>query len=165
MDSRAHLRMVLAGVPTGVTIYVTMFITFGIIGGVGPEPDGLIFEAPGQTEKLVAVYTEIEPLPRIITQPGLMIAGLMGFGTLHALVYHSISPAWPVGLRARTLRFAGLLFVLKYGFFEFWTPFSLFGEPVYIVALELVFWAIIALANAIVVVGIMESDRLDAVFS
>jgi hypothetical protein len=41
-------------------------------------------------------------------------------------------------------------------FWEFFTPFNQFGEPVELIALELCFWAVIALADGLTIAGIME---------
>jgi hypothetical protein len=42
---------------------------------------------------------------------------------------------------------AGLLFALCYLFWEFFTPFNQFAEPLPLIMLELAFWAIVALAE------------------
>jgi hypothetical protein len=44
---------------------------------------------------------------------------------------------------------------LSYLFFEFVGPFNLLGEPLALVALELSFWALAALAEAFVIVWIL----------
>lgn len=50
----------------------------------------------------------------------------------------------------------GTVFVLSYVFFEFFTPFNLFWEPLPLVAVELGFWAVVAAAEALTIVGVME---------
>ena len=47
-------------------------------------------------------------------------------------------------------------------FWEFFTPFNQFGEPLPLVALELGFWAIIALAEAFVIAAILEPRKARA---
>jgi hypothetical protein len=44
-------------------------------------------------------------------------------------------------------------------FWEFFTPFNQFGEPIYLIALQLVFWAFIALADGFAISMIMGKDR------
>jgi hypothetical protein len=39
---------------------------------------------------------------------------------------------------------------------EFFTPFNLFGEPLPLIGLELVFWATIAFAEAFVIASVFE---------
>jgi hypothetical protein len=41
-------------------------------------------------------------------------------------------------------------------FWEFFTPFNQFGEPLPLLALELSFWALIALAEAFTIAFVME---------
>ena len=39
---------------------------------------------------------------------------------------------------------------------EFFTPFNLFGEPLLLIGLELVFWATIAFAEAFIIASVFE---------
>jgi hypothetical protein len=84
----------------------------------------------------------------------------MLFGIGHAFIYRWLSPAWPKGLMKRALRFAGLQFFMAFLFWEFFTPFNQFGEPLPLIALELSFWAAIAIAEALVIAAIIDSDAL-----
>jgi hypothetical protein len=56
----------------------------------------------------------------------------------------------------RALRLAGLLFFMTYLFWEFFTPYNQFGEPLPLIALELGFWALIALSEAFAIAIVME---------
>jgi hypothetical protein len=49
-----------------------------------------------------------------------------------------------------------MLFFMIFLFWEFFTPFNQFGEPLQLVALELVFWAAIAAAEAFVIAAVIE---------
>jgi hypothetical protein len=59
----------------------------------------------------------------------------------------------------RTL-LAGLLFFL---FWEFFTPFNQFGEPFPLIALELAFWAAIALAESFAIAGVFERKNSESI--
>lgn len=52
-----------------------------------------------------------------------------------------------------------LLFVMTFLFWEFFTPFNQFGEPVPLIALELTFWGVIALAEGFALAGVFEDGR------
>jgi len=78
------------------------------------------------------------------------------FGIVHAFIYRSISVAWPSGVLPRALRFAGLVFFMTFAFWEFFTPFNQFGEPWPLIALELLFWAIIAACEAFAIAFVLE---------
>jgi hypothetical protein len=82
--------------------------------------------------------------------------GIFFFGIVHAYIYRWISPAWPRGFVNRALYFSLLVFVMTFVFWEFFTPFNQFGEPVGLIAIELGFWAVIALADGLAIAGIME---------
>lgn len=45
-----------------------------------------------------------------------------------------------------------------YLFWEFFAPFNQFGEPLPLIALELSFWALIALAWAFAIAFVMERE-------
>lgn len=149
------LKTILAGIAGGITFNLAMLLTFRGIG-FGWDGQGILITSAMQSPKLVAVWTSLEPLPMIVANPAPIIAGLVLFGIGHAFVYRWLSPAWPAGIRPRALRFAGLHFFLTFLFWEFFTPFNQFGEPLPLVALELSFWAIIALAEAFVIAAILE---------
>ncbi len=85
--------------------------------------------------------------------------GIRAFGVAHAYLYRWISPAWPAGVPRRALSFALLVFVMTFLFWEFFTPFNQFGEPVSLIAIELCFWAVIALADGFAISAIIERGR------
>ena len=121
---------------------------------------------PGATQRehsttnslLIAVWTELEPLPKVYADPLPIILGLLLFWVIHASVYQSVGQAWPEGVIPRATRFAGILFGIGFLFWEFFTPFNLFGEPILLIGLELLFWAIIAGTEAISIAAVFESN-------
>jgi hypothetical protein len=60
---------------------------------------------------------------------------------------------------SRAARLAGLVFVLSFLFWEFFTPYNQFGEPLPLIVLELTFWAIIAAADGLAIAAVMEWGR------
>jgi hypothetical protein len=82
--------------------------------------------------------------------------GLFLFGVVHAFIYRWLAPHWPPGLFPRACRLALLVFLLSFLFWEFFTPFNQFGEPFPLIALELCFWALIALAEALALAAVFE---------
>lgn len=149
-------RTVLAGIAGGVTLNATMVLTFRVVG-FGWNGGGILLDPSIQSSKLVAVWTGLEPLPKVYADPAPIVLGLLGFGIAHAVVYRSVAPAWPAGIVPRAVRFAGVLFVVGFAFWEFFTPFNLFGEPLLLVGLELVSWSVIAVAEAIAIAAVFES--------
>lgn len=135
---------------------LAMLATFRLMG-FGIHGDGILMDPSLQSGKLIAVWSEIEPLPLVVDRPLPIIVGIMAFGVIHAYIYHWICPAWPGGTLRRGLYFSLLVFIMTFLFWEFFTPFNLFGEPLLLIALELLFWAIIALADGIVIAWIMET--------
>jgi hypothetical protein len=149
------IRTALAGVAGGMAMNVTMLLTFRLLG-FGWTGNGILVNPDLQSSKLIAVWKEIEPLPLVVAKPSPIIVGIILFGVIHAFVYRWLSPAWPSGVLRRGLRMAGLIFLLVFLFWEFFTPFNLFGEPLLLIGLELVFWALIALADGLAIAIVME---------
>jgi hypothetical protein len=54
---------------------------------------------------------------------------------------------------------AALVFFLSFLFWEFFTPFNQFGEPLPLIGLELIFWATIAIAEAFVIAAVFERKK------
>ena len=148
-------KTLLAGLAGGAAMNLAMLLTFRAIG-FGWNGQGILITSPIQSHKLIAVWTEIEPLPLVVNTPLPVIAGMMLFGVGHAFIYRIISTGWPEGVLPRALRFSGMIFFMTYLFWEFFTPFNQFGEPLPLIALELLFWAIIAISEAFTITWIME---------
>jgi hypothetical protein len=151
------LRIILAGIDGGFAMNIVMLLTFRLIG-FGWNGKGILLNPDVQSEKLIAVWTEIEPIPLVINNPAPIIIGIILFGIIHAFVYCWVSPAWPDGIVSRAMRMSILIFILVFSFWEFFTPFNMFGEPLPLIGLELLFWAIIALADGFVIAFIIEKE-------
>ena len=152
------MKTLLAGLAGGMAMNLAMLLTFRGIG-FGWDGQGILLTSPMQSEKLIAVWTKLEPLPLVAFDPAPIIVGLLLFGVGHAYLYKWLAVSWPRGVAARALRFAGLIFFMTYLFWEFFTPFNQFGEPLPLIALELSFWALIALAEAFAIAFVMEWKR------
>ncbi len=149
------LRTIFAGLAGGFAMNIALLLTFRLIG-FGDGTRGVLLNPSLQSEKLIAVWTRIVPLPVIVTHPFQMALVLTGLAIVHTFVYRWLAPAWPRGIFGRGGRMALLLFVLGFLFFEIFTPFNLFREPLPLVMLELAFWAIVAIAESFTIAWIME---------
>lgn len=149
------MRAFIAGLAGGVTINLVMLLTFRAIG-FGWNGGGILLTSPMQSKKLIAVWTQLEPLPLVVSHPVPIIVGLFFFSIGYAFIYKWLSIAWPQGVVPRALRLGGLLFFMTFLFWEFFTPFNQFGEPLPLVCLELFFWALIAMAAAFAIVFVIE---------
>jgi len=152
------MRTLVAGLAGGLAMNLTMLLTFRLIG-FGWNGGGILLDPKLQSQKLIAVWTSLEPIPLVVANPFPIIGGLMLFGIGHAFIYKWLSVSWPVGILPRALRLAGLIFFMTFLFWEFFTPFNQFGEPLALIALELSFWLLIALAEAFAVVSVIETGK------
>lgn len=140
-------KMLLTAAAGWLAMSLTMLVTFRGIG-FGWHGHGLLLDPRWQCPKLIAVWTQLEPLPLIIARPPIIIFGLYLFAFAHAVIYRTQAAHWPSGVTTRALRLAALIFLVCYCFWEFFTPFNQFGEPLPLIGLELVFWALVALAES-----------------
>ncbi|WP_449257661.1 hypothetical protein [Chlorobium limicola] len=152
-------KTIIAGLAGGMAMNAAMLLTFRTLG-FGWDGKGILLASPMQSHKLIAVWTEIEPLPLVVTSPLPIILGLLLFAVGHAYIYRSIAVAWPAGFLPRAIRMSGLIFFMTYLFWEFFTPFNQFGEPLPLIALELSFWAVIAAAEGAAIAWVMERSPL-----
>ncbi len=148
-------KTILAGLLGGIALNLAMLLTFRLIG-FGWDGDGILVDPSVQSHKLIAVWTQMEPIPLVISNPAPIIVGLILFGIGHAFIYRWLAPAWPPGIMARGTRLATLVFFFSFLFFEFFTPFNMFGEPISLIGLELTFWAVVALAEAFTIAAVLE---------
>lgn len=149
-----HGTTILAGIAGGVAMNLAMLMTFRLMG-FGWNGKGFLLESPMQSRKLIAVWTEMEPIPLVVRSPVPIILGMILFGIIHAYIFRWLSPVWKGSVLKQGGQFAGLLFLMTFLFWEFFTPFNLFSEPLPLIALELIFWAFIAMADGLVIAGIM----------
>jgi len=148
-------KALLAELAGGLALNLVMVLTFQLIG-FGWNGGGILLDPSIQSRKLIAVWTQIEPIPLVVSRPAPIVIGLMVFGIGHAFIYRWLAPAWPPGIKARAWRMAALIFFLSFLFWEFFTPFNQLGEPLPLIGLELMFWATIALAEALAIATVFE---------
>ena len=106
-------RTLLAGLLGGLVLNLVMLLTFRLLG-FGWEGGGILLDPSIQSPKLIALWTQIEPIPLVVSNPAPIIAGLFLFGICHAFIYQWLAPAWPQGIKARALRMASLVFFLSF---------------------------------------------------
>lgn len=154
-------KTVLAGLAGGIAMNVVMLLTFRLLG-FGWNGGGILLDSSIQSRKLIAVWTEIEPIPLVVDTPLPIMLGIVFFGVFHAWLYRRLAPQWPPGVLRRGMRFGAIVFVMTFLFWEFFTPFNMFGEPLRLIALELVFWACIAAADGLAISVVMERGTEEA---
>lgn len=107
----------------------------------------------GQSQKLINVWTVWEPLPRITQMPSApMLVGFLVFTLLHVLVYVRFASLLPGrSWFGKGLSLAAGIWVFQYGYFEFFTPFNQYHEPLHLIAYEMLLQGAMALVEGLVV--------------
>lgn len=108
-------RTIAAGLAGGIALNLGMVLTFRL-AGFGWRGGGILLDSTRQSQKLIAVWTQLEPLPLVVTRPVLIAEGLLLFGLVYAIIYRWLAPAWPPGAVPRGLRLAALVFGLSFLF-------------------------------------------------
>jgi hypothetical protein len=98
MHPRSSIRRTLAaGLAGGVAFVLGTFVTFAQLSGSRRGEEGLLFDPDTQSAKVIAVWKQLEPLPRVIESPAVILVGMVAFGIAYAFVYRSVAAAWPAG--------------------------------------------------------------------
>ena len=139
------IRAGLAGLIGALVSSIVAALMFQVIG------NGIIFDPNIQSPKLIAVWEEYEPLPLMITSIFIFLIGWLIIGIIHGLIFEFIIEGLPKDVLKRGLSFSLVLWAIMHVFFEFFTPFNLFGEPLYLVAFELLLWSAVDIANGLVI--------------
>ena len=98
-----------------------------------------------QSAKMTAIF-EMNPPPRIATDPWLLPVAFLVVGSIHALVFACIRRGLPEGRIAAGAAFGIVAWALFTPWFEFYIPWNLMIEPTALVLLEMGIWLGIMLA-------------------
>jgi len=124
------------GIGIPIVSILHMFMLFGLF--MNPLSKEIIFSNElGQSEKLVNVWNTLEPVPSLQSlAPGLLITPAI-FCILFAVLYDSIPGSTKL---KKGFSFGIIWWTTVSVFFELFTPFGLFGEPLHLLGYELFLW-------------------------
>jgi hypothetical protein len=151
-------RTLVAGLAGGIAFVLGTFVTFAQLSGSRRGDEGLLFDPDTQHEKVIAVWKQLEPLPRVIETPAVILVGMIAFGIAYAFVYRSVASAWPAGIHRRAWRLA-LVIWLASVFSEFMGPFNVLHQPLSLSVVAWGFWAVSAVAEAYTLVYVLDRGR------
>jgi hypothetical protein len=135
-----------------------MLLLFGLF--MNPVSEEIIFsDSMGQSSKLVAVWTQMQPVPSL----GSLAPALIIMPSIATVVFARFYDLLPTrDKRLKGLSFGIMLWALVAVFFELFTPYGLFGEPPILLAYELILW-LIGLSTIGTVMGILYGRKEKAV--
>jgi hypothetical protein len=151
-------RTLMAGLAGGVAFVLGTFITFAQFSGSRRGAEGVLFDPDTQSQKVIAVWKQLEPLPRVIETPAVILGGMVAFGIAYAMLYRSVAAAWPAGIHPRAWRLA-LVIWLAAVFSEFMGPFNVLHQPLSLSVVAWGFWAVSAVAEAYTLVYVLDRGR------
>jgi hypothetical protein len=155
-------RTVLAGLAGGLAFVLGTFLTFAQLGGSGRGKTGLLFDPATQSPKVIAVWKEMEPLPRVLENPAVIILGFFVFALAYAFVYRSFARAWPAGIVSRGWRIALVVWIGTV-FSEFIGPFNVLRQPIELSVIAWGFWAVCALLEGYAIAFVSEAGSTGSV--
>lgn len=141
-------RVIAGGVLGGIAASLAVLILFRLIVF---EYWGILTNPEYQSPKLIKVWTEIEPIPLAVNHPGIITLGFVILSILHAFLFAIIREGLPGEGLKKGIFFGLIIWLFSYVFFEFFTPWNMFGEPLALVGLELLFWIVVAVSEGIVI--------------
>jgi len=148
-------RTVVAGLAGGLAFVLGTSLTFALLSGSRRGQTGLLFDPATQSPKVIAVWKEIEPLPRVIETPLLILGGFVLFAIGYAFVYRSVAAAWPAGVLRRGWRLA-LIVWLGTVFSELVGPFNVLHQPLSLSVIAWAFWAVAAVLEGYAIAFVAE---------
>lgn len=135
-----HLRIVcrifIGGFIAAVVWYAGILLVFG-------PAQQLLADPAYQSQKFLDVFTRIEPLPRMVVQPGAFYAGFLIVGTAFSFAWH-LTGRWMPGKPVKKGALFGFVaWLLMNPWFEFYLPWNVMHEPILLVLLEMVLWLVV----------------------
>jgi hypothetical protein len=124
------------GITIAVVAPANLFLLFALF--LNPLSQQIIFsESMGQSPKLVAVWTQLQPVPSLAS----LAPALLVMPSVACMVFARFYDMLPGKKRTvKGFSFGIMLWALVAVFFELFTPFGLFGEPGILLAYELGLW-------------------------
>src|SRR6056297_1185567 len=141
-------RWIMAGIAGSIGIYIANLVSQVLFFQLGDE---ILFHSDQQSDKLIAVMTQIEPLPLMETDPAVYMTISLFIGALHGGIFAYIRDSLPENTIRGGLAYGGILWVLMALYFEFHAPFNMFGEPLPLLGLELFFWVIVVSVEGVLI--------------
>jgi len=141
-------RWVAAGIAGSIGIFIANLVSQVLFFQLGEE---ILFHSDQQSDKLIAVMTQMEPLPVMETDPGVYMTISVFIGALHGGIFAYIRDSLPDNTINSGLAYGGILWVLMALYFEFHAPFNMFGEPLPLLGLELFFWVIVVSVEGVII--------------
>ncbi|TAK27051.1 MAG: hypothetical protein EPO37_01165 [Nitrosarchaeum sp.] len=139
-----------------ITAIVNMFVLYALF--MNPFSQNVIFsDNLGQSPKLVAVWTTLEPIPQMTSLlPALLITPAI-FSFFFAVLYDSIPGH---GKIKKGFAYGIILWGMIAVFFELFAPLGLFGEPLHLLAYELSLWFVGLVTVSMVLSGIYTRKQI-----
>jgi len=141
-------RWVAAGIAGSIGIFAANLVSQVLFFQLGNE---ILFQSDQQSDKLIAVMTQMEPLPVMETDPAVYMTISLFIGALHGGIFAYIRESLPEHTIKSGLAYGGILWVLMALYFEFHAPFNMFGEPLPLLGLELCFWVIVVSVEGVLI--------------
>lgn len=149
-------KLIRAGIAGAIAFVAANIVSNLLFFQIGKP---ILFDPDLQSEEVIAVLFEMEPLPLMFSNGSLYMAIAAVVGIVHGFVFMYIEPSLPKSKIKRGVAFAAILWALMALYFEFHTPFNMFHEPVLLVLLELLFWIAVLLVEGLLISWIYGKSR------
>lgn len=131
-------RILISGTVAAAVWYLGLMLVFGPAQQILANPDY-------QSSKFLAVFTQLEPLPRMVIQPVAFYIGFLVVGITFSLACYLLSRWIPGTTFKKGILFGFTAWLLMNPWFEFYLPWNVMHEPLPLVFLEMALWLIVLL--------------------
>jgi hypothetical protein len=132
------------------TLLAAASLLFGLIVFFGPAQK-ILTSPEYQSEKVLKIFFELTPPPRISFQPSAAWLGFLLIGMAHATAF--LLTDRPERARTRQALITGfVIWLLMATWFEYWILWNIMAEPVRLIALELLLWLVTCVLEGFVLV-------------
>jgi hypothetical protein len=136
------LRILVCGVAAAIAWWAGLLLVFGPAQRILADPTK-------QSAKFLAVFGE-PPLPRMATNPEVLLFGLLGIGCIYACVFEWLGNRLPGSAVRKGLTFGVIAWALMVPWFEFYLPWNAMREPTPLALLEVLCWLAVLLGVGLV---------------
>lgn len=140
----SFIRIFVSGLSGGIAWIAGMWLFFG-------PAQRILADRELQSAKFVTVMEQLEPLPRIAGNMWIIFVGLLVIGIIHSIVFSIVAPGFSGNSVQKGVKFGFISWALMIPWFEFYLPWNVMHEPVLLVLLEALCWALVLLLVGITI--------------
>ncbi|HEY0740250.1 MAG TPA: hypothetical protein VGD40_02275 [Chryseosolibacter sp.] len=148
---RRVLAVALAG-----PIWYCNFVIFFVMSGA----QAILASPEHQSEKMLANFFSIEPLPRMNFDEWLVLKAFVFCGGIMAGIFIFLDSRLKGTWLKRGLTIGVIFSLVMVPWFEFYLPYNVMNEPLSLIAFEFILWNCVLVSNSLATAVILNYKRV-----